>query len=61
MSAKQIGITICGGIKEFTGLTADTVAWLAANTSYADGSTYRELDGEYRLYEIQSGIWYLQQ
>ena len=41
-----------------TGLTADTVAWLAAHTSEPNGSSYRELDGAKRIYEIQDGTWY---
>lgn len=61
MAVVQIGVTVGGGIKHYTGLTADTDAWKAAHTTEADGSTYRELDGEYRLYEIQSGNWYPQE
>lgn len=60
MAVVQIGVTVGGNIKHYTGLTADTAAWLAANTSEADGSTYRELDGVFSMYEIQSGTWYIQ-
>jgi hypothetical protein len=62
MAVKQIGVTVGGNIKQYTGLTADTAAWIApgANTNCGAGSTYRELDGQYRLYEFQSGTWYLQ-
>ena len=61
MTVKKIGVTIGGDIEQFTGLAADTTAWLTANTkNIADGSTYRELDGNKDLYEIQSGVWYKQ-
>lgn len=60
MSVQQIGITVGGNIQRFIGLTADTTSWLAANTNFGNGSTYRELDGAYRLYELLNGAWYLQ-
>lgn len=46
--------------EQFTGLATDTTAWLDANKTLMDGSTYRELDGTKDLYEIQSGTWYKQ-
>lgn len=60
MSVKQINIAGKSSPKAYTGLTTDTEAWLAANKKEVDGSTYRELDGDYRLYEFQSGDWYPQ-
>jgi hypothetical protein len=45
---------------EFQGLTADTAAWLAANTDLPNGSSYAELDGEQRYYVIHDGVWYEQ-
>jgi hypothetical protein len=60
MAVKQIGETEAGGIQHFTGLTADTTTWLAAHIDLKDGSTYRELDGNYNFYELQSGVWYIQ-
>lgn len=63
MAVKQISVTRGGNIKEYTGLTADTAAFLVDPEYIAksgNGSTYRELDGTFRLYELQSDVWYLQ-
>jgi len=45
---------------EYTGLTANTVAWLDSHRTLLNGCSYRELDGEYRVYEIKDGVWHLQ-
>lgn len=44
--------------EDYTGLTADTTAWLAAHVNEVNGTSYRELDGQKRIYEIQDGVWY---
>jgi hypothetical protein len=42
----------------YTCLTVDTAAWLAAHIDEPNGSSLRELDGAKRIYEIQDGTWY---
>lgn len=45
--------------EEYVGLTVDTVVWLGSAV-LPDGSTYREIDGEKRMWEAQDGVWYPQ-
>jgi hypothetical protein len=58
VAVKEYPLTSTIQPKKYKGLTADTVAWLAAHTTEPDGSSYRELDGAKRIYEIQDGVWY---
>jgi len=45
-------------INDWIGVTAETTAWLASHTTLNDGSTYRELDGSKRIYQLYNGTWY---
>ena len=58
MAVSRIGADVGLDINESIGLTADTTAYLEANTTLANGSTYRELDGAKRVYQILNGVWY---
>ena len=55
---KQIKRATTLNIREYIGLASDTDTFIAENTELASGSTYRELDGEQRVYQILNGIWY---
>ena len=44
--------------REFAGLAADTTAWQEANITLPEGSTYKELDGTKKAYQLHDGVWY---
>lgn len=52
-----MAVRLITNAKEFNGLAADTVAWLAANTDLPNGSSYTELDGNQDYYVIHDGVW----
>ena len=43
--------------REFAGLAADTAAWQLANTTFAEGSKYRELDTK-KIFQLHDGAWF---
>lgn len=60
MTQKELiimAVRLITNAKEFNGLAADTVAWLAANTDLPNGSSYTELDGNQDYYVIHDGVW----
>ena len=60
MAAYRIGEEVGLNTQNWVGLTADTSAFLAANTTFANGSTYLEIDGAERKYMLLNGTWYEQ-
>ena len=59
MAVKQVYRDGHIGVKplEFAGLAAETAAWQAANTSFPEGSIYRELDTN-KYFQLHDGDWY---
>ena len=59
MAVKQVYRDGHIGVKplEFAGLAVDTSAWQAANTSFPEGTLYKELDTK-KTFQLHDGTWY---